>query len=421
MYFLFDSLIPHLVVLLTAFYFYKMIHCFVATKNTLFFKLLLYFLSIALTSTPIYAGDPTNIIGLLVIFLLISLTALQGNLLQRISPLFILYPLVVSINFLMDDYGIYLWTSLGADYAQGLLIRVVFLIVRLLLWLAILTFFQRYIVENQLLDTPTWIVLDLICLTPLITMISLILLSTPSQAFNIYPTAFACIVTSLSSIYLMGYIVKTIKIQAENQALQLQEIYYQELETNQSMIRKLHHDMNSHLGVLAELRKEEPEKADAYLEELLNTQTTNNRIFCSNSLVNAVINSKYNKLLTLEADCFFNIDMENFLSIDDINLCSIFSNTLDNAIEALAKVSKNKRKLSVKARCTNHFFSYEISNYKENEILKKRDKFLSSKPDQAFHGIGLDNIKRIVASYDGTLDISYDDTSFTVTILIGTV
>ena len=69
------------------------------------------------------------------------------------------------------------------------------------------------------------------------------------------------------------------------------------------------------------------------------------------------------------------------MGIDDISLCTIFANTLDNAIEACAKMEKAEdRKLSVRVRyMENGYFSYEIVNSKRNEIYEKRGVYFTDK------------------------------------------
>src|SRR5699024_3367711 len=95
------------------------------------------------------------------------------------------------------------------------------------------------------------------------------------------------------------------------------------------------------------------------------------------------------------------------MSIDDISLCTIFANTLDNAIEACVKVAEpSARKISVKARYTeNGYFSYEIVNSKANPIRKKKGVLLTDKEDSRSHGLGLSSVRAAVEKYHGTLDI----------------
>lgn len=111
--------------------------------------------------------------------------------------------------------------------------------------------------------------------------------------------------------------------------------------------------------------------------------------------------------------------IDNIISIDDIDLCSIFANTLDNAIEASMKIKEPlQRKITAKARINKGYFSYSIINNKVNEVIVDKETFKSSKPNKKHHGFGLQNVKDIIKKYNGAIDISYTDTQFSVVIII---
>ncbi|EKS4342345.1 ATP-binding protein [Clostridium sporogenes] len=109
----------------------------------------------------------------------------------------------------------------------------------------------------------------------------------------------------------------------------------------------------------------------------------------------------------------------SIVSMDDMDLCSIFANTLDNAIEASLKIKDlSQRKITIKARTNKGYFSYSITNKKDQHILTHKKTIISSKSDIKHHGFGLQNLKDIVNKYKGNLDISYNDTQFSVVVII---
>ena len=117
--------------------------------------------------------------------------------------------------------------------------------------------------------------------------------------------------------------------------------------------------------------------------------------------------------------CEYQVDLEEVLPIDDIDLCSLFANTLDNAVEACEKIAeREKRRISLKARCRNGHFSYEIVNSKENRVTEKNGNFETDKSDRLSHGIGLRNVRQIVRKYEGEMDVSYTEDTFSVTIFV---
>ncbi|EPZ58873.1 histidine kinase-, DNA gyrase B-, and HSP90-like ATPase family protein [[Clostridium] sordellii ATCC 9714] len=178
--------------------------------------------------------------------------------------------------------------------------------------------------------------------------------------------------------------------------------------------------MNNHLSVIYSfLEYDNLEGAKEYFNELSDKFNVSNRVFCKNSIVNAVINSKYNLAIKNQIDCFFNIDIDEILPLEDIDLCSIFSNTLDNAIEASLKLDDiSKRKISLKARCDKGYFSFSICNNYNGIIKFKKGKYSSTKPDSSMHGFGLENVSEIVNKYSGTLDINYSEFEFNILVII---
>ena len=183
--------------------------------------------------------------------------------------------------------------------------------------------------------------------------------------------------------------------------------------------------MNNHLSTVRSLFDSGNLKdAGDYLRELETQMTVHTRVFCKNSIVNAVLNAKYNLAQEQGIDSFFHIDLDRLAGMDSVSLCSLFSNTLDNAIEASLRIPDPKeRRMSVKARVTeNGYFTFEVTNAKKNRILlDEKGQIQSDKGDSTIHGFGLSNVREIVEKYDGTMDISYTEDIFTVTILIENV
>ena len=265
-----------------------------------------------------------------------------------------------------------------------------------------------------------WIVLDLVALTSFTGIVTVIKNTETARSYTAYPACIACVFTTLGCCYLCTYMAKTVRSDMALETFQYQQSYYQELEQNQQTVRRLRHDMKNHLNIIGTfLRDNEIEQAKEYFQELNQEFASNLKVYCPNKIVNAVLNNKEQLALDSNIQCDFQIDLETSPKIDDIDLCSILGNTIDNAIEALRKVSKlSERTLSLKARYTNGFFSYEIKNSKINEIQKKGGRFLTDKIEKEAHGIGLRSVQTIVEKYNGDMDISYTNDTFTVTIMI---
>lgn len=391
-------------------------------SNKKWFTLLSFLILPSLSQPYIYPEEMTGTVGVLLLFIAYLLIIFKGTFLERLSVCIVIYPILISLNFLTENIGYQLW-DLNQDMsltAQTVL-HTLTIYLRIPAWYLIWRMSRKWIPHVRELTVRMWLVIDIISLASAVGLITFIYYSPMDRAYTSYPACIACFLTSMGALYLTSYVAKTIKSNMEMQILKYQQSYYEELEENQKTVRKIRHDMKNHLSVIYSfIQNRDFDGAAKYFQELSGELTVNNRIFCKNSIVNAVLNSKYNTALENKIDCFFNISIDGLLGLDDISLCSLFSNTLDNAIEACEKIQDtSKRQISLKARYDKGYFSYEISNSKSNSITVKKNHLVTEKTDKTIHGFGVQNVRDMVEKYAGDMDISYTDDRFTVTILIG--
>lgn len=406
---------------LDGYLFYCVLCCMIQKKEGKLVTVFVYISSVYICGMLIYPNDIFNITLALLWFLGLLFLAFRGTSSHKFAVAAVLYPLVIALNFLLSDVGLKLWAGLR----EGVYVEEILLtadsVIHVLFWYAILKFLQKRIKQVEtLFDHKTWMLLGTVCLASMVNITANIYFC-PKESYKFWFSALACMATNIGCLFLAEYFTKSIKKDMETKNLKLQKEYYEELEQNQIKIRKFRHDMNNHLSVIKMLFDlDHKEEAEAYFKEISSQIEVNNRVFCKNGIVNAVLNAKYLLAVQNNIDCFFHIDLARAIGIDSVSLCSLFANTLDNAIEASLKIpDAKKRKISVKARTTEEgYFSYEIKNAKINEVRKKKGKFLSDKEDARYHGLGISNISDIVDKYNGMLDITHTAEEFTVTILI---
>ena len=107
------------------------------------------------------------------------------------------------------------------------------------------------------------------------------------------------------------------------------------------------------------------------------------------------------------------------LKIRPMDMCSIFANALDNAIEAAS--SCQSPSISLNIRRTDRFFIIKISNSTSSKVDTGKlmaSTGYTSKADKEHHGFGLMNIRRSVEDYNGVLKAESTDDTFTLSIMM---
>ena len=122
----------------------------------------------------------------------------------------------------------------------------------------------------------------------------------------------------------------------------------------------------------------------------------------------------------IKLNCMADCTYLNYISTTD--LYCMFTNIIDNAIDAVSKIQDTeKRNINLIIKNVNSFVSIVVSNYYEGEIKRGQDGLIeTTKGNKDFHGYGLKSIRYIVDKYQGDIDISFSEHIFTLSILFPT-
>ena len=122
-----------------------------------------------------------------------------------------------------------------------------------------------------------------------------------------------------------------------------------------------------------------------------------------------------------EKNIRFTLDgvVDGGLNIKAMDMCSIFANALDNAIEAASKCEDPFVSFTIKR--TDKFFVIKIANSASGKI--DTNKLLTtsgytSKNDKDHHGFGLLNVRRAVENLNGMIKADSDESTFTLSIMM---
>lgn len=168
-------------------------------------------------------------------------------------------------------------------------------------------------------------------------------------------------------------------------------------------IRRFRHDMKGHMMVLGCLVKQKKmEETYNYIAKIADVIDINESdTYTGIVAIDAVITERLREIEKENIDFSWNGRIkgcENRIEVYD--LCTIFANLIENAVEACKKMSE-KRFIEVKVLYIEGEVNISIRNSMDNKAVYKNGEFVTTKKEVVNHGIGMKNIKKAVNRYNG--------------------
>ncbi|MCC0686595.1 MULTISPECIES: sensor histidine kinase [unclassified Clostridioides] len=199
--------------------------------------------------------------------------------------------------------------------------------------------------------------------------------------------------------------------------LKCENEYYEDMESKYLKTRLLSHDMKNHILCISAMVKKGID-VTSYLNNLQVEIQSNDLLFSTgNFILDTILSEKKEICDKNKIELKVGINFGCCEAIELIDVCHIFSNILDNAIEACNKIDDGNRVICVKGDVIQNFYLIRVENTKVNQIITKNGDILTDKKGSV-HGFGIKSIKNSVNKYGGNVVIEYDDKKFVVKIAI---
>lgn len=204
-----------------------------------------------------------------------------------------------------------------------------------------------------------------------------------------------------------------------NLQLDYQMKYYHNLKEKNSDLKSYKHDMLNHLSTVYNLiDNNNIEDSKKYVSSMISNFSKNKKtvIDTGNPILDSILTEKIEIAEKENIKITHEIFIKKDLKIDLLDCCIIFSNLLDNAIEASSKVENNKY-IQIKLLSKENMLICKITNSIDKNVHINKD-FKTTKKDSYYHGIGLKNIKNAVNNYYGELSITYNEFKFETSFIL---
>lgn len=247
-----------------------------------------------------------------------------------------------------------------------------------------------------------------------------------------YSSGMFLILFLIGCLVLDGYIVVVFyrisivrKTEKENALLQQQsemqlEVYSDLQQRYQNSMETIH-DAKRHVRALESLiQSDHLAEAQQYKESLF--QKLNElqpSIQCDNPLLSAILNHVFLKAEQRHIALKMDLQGEEQLSmLAGVDLTTIVSNLLDNAVDAVLELPEEQRYIHFAVAFQMGEIMIHVENPTKNDLKREGNAVVSTK--EGHLGLGLKNVEMVVKKYKGDFKIDVKDGNFVVAITIPT-
>lgn len=231
--------------------------------------------------------------------------------------------------------------------------------------------------------------------------------------------------TMFSSLLIVGciaylvikYLTASQKKRATEKQLELELNHYSNMVEKNRDMRVFRHDFKNNLiSVRALIGDGQYNEAEKYIDELYGRlDATKNAFSTGNHLADAILAEKNSAAVSQKTE----IDFDGIIpsdGIDNIDLCTILANALDNALEASKSIENAT--INVRAAVNSAVFMLTVSNPTLQPVEIKNNRVKTTKADSVNHGLGIGSIKNAAKKYNGEINLKYEDGHFTVEVMM---
>lgn len=226
--------------------------------------------------------------------------------------------------------------------------------------------------------------------------------------------------------YIVIYIYDRLILSEEERVKNLllveqKESYVREMDIlldSRKKIRGIYHDIKNHILILRSYSEQKRYKElEEYLQQLqVETQAAVPQIYTGQPAVDSMLHYKIGNAKGIPIKVETCIPEQ--LKMDDFDITVILGNLLDNAIEACNKLEEEKRSIQLSIKLVKNQLLIRMENPFEGKLKWYGSKLLTQKADEGNHGIGLENVKRVVEKYHGMLEMKAENQIFKTQILL---
>ena len=247
------------------------------------------------------------------------------------------------------------------------------------------------------------------------------LLYTGSEAvFEFLPFVLCVAYLVFSVVYFKEYEQKC-EAERYNQLMELRrsqtEKEIEAIKRSEYTVALLRHDMRHFLNsITLFIENDEAEKAKAYISEIIaSVDKSATQRYCENEIVNMILSSYEREIEERNINLQHSIQIPTSLPYSDVDLTSIISNGLENAINAVSTLDVHSRVITLALHMYDDKLLLSIKNPYANTVELVNDLPYSNKNG---HGLGTRSIKYVTEKLKGNYQFIAKNGQFTLRVVL---
>lgn len=197
-----------------------------------------------------------------------------------------------------------------------------------------------------------------------------------------------------------------------------QKEQYQISKETIDLINHKCHDLKHQVHAIRAVKGEA--EREAYLKEIEDSvQIYDSIVHTGNEILDVILTEKslFCKKYGIRISCVADGRLLSFM--DPVDLYALLGNALDNAIEALKKISREKeRAIDIMLYEKRSFLLLQIINPVEWEVNFKDGLPVSTKEENGYHGFGVKSMQHLAQKYGGFMTTEVKDGCFYLIIVM---
>lgn len=316
---------------------------------------------------------------------------------------FLMQPLILAV----DKNG----AINGDEFCDGSMIgRVLWLMVTYILFACFVLLYKVWVDKKRFAGMILYVIV------PFYQALMLFMYYYNCKEFNGYVAVYGisfCVLGLLIDFLIIYF--QTILERKQEMEMRLDEIqkqrdyelqYCRQADRNMEQMQALQRDFAGQLQAVYEMIHTGREESQ--IEKMLGESESRLRAssliqYCENSVVNALISVKAQEAAA--RGVLFNVQcsLGEVPQIEEIDLCSIFGNLLDNALEECGRLNTGERSIRLWSGLKGGYQAVQVENTCRNIKRSGEYFYTTDKADKENHGMGMRLIEQICKKYNGEL------------------